>query len=112
MGALVLIIVGVVFALWMSLGSGAEVHDKFNSAGSLSGAIVVFCLAQIIVFLSLRLLYLAKDKATKWKVAIGVVGVICLITLFAMQGVIRDTYTDAATDAEKMTMELKKIGTQ
>jgi len=53
-----------------------------------------------------------KDKATKWKVAIGATGVIYLITLVSMQGFIRDAYTDAAKDAEKMTLELKKIGTQ
>ena len=110
MGALVLIIVGVVFAVWMSFGGEAEVHDKFNSAGLLGGKIVVFFLAQGIIILTLRLLYLAKDKTTKWKVTIGVTGVICLTILFFMQGFIRDTYVDAAKDAEKITLELKKIG--
>jgi len=62
MGALVLIIVGVVFAVWMSLGSGEEVHGKFNSAGLLGGKIVVFFLAQGIISVCFWLLRIRQQN--------------------------------------------------
>lgn len=110
MGALVLIIVGVVFALWMSLGSGAEVHDKFQDLGHTTGNLAVFLASQLIVLPTLYSLFFADGIAKKTKKIIATVALVCLVVLFSTQDFIRDAYTDTATDAEKMTLELKRVG--